>query len=151
VDLRARGDVGRFEGATMTRVGSRLLGVAALCAVSAFGCSSSDSGGATPTGPQPYKPPGNGQPTTEADACARVTKALDDRSAALGCTSTHPVCPQYLEQSTHGVCYQYDDGTVSACEAFIAQYTACSDFTDRPCVVSWIDGTTCETPDAAAE
>lgn len=125
--------------------------VLAVGLASAAGCSSSESSATGGDGPQAYKPPGNGQPTTEADACARLTKALDDRSAALGCTATHPVCPQYLEQFTHGTCYQYDDGTVTACVAYIADYTSCADFTNRTCTVTWLDGTICATPDAGAE
>lgn len=134
-----------------------ILGMSFLAAASAVACASKDDGGADDvdagngTGIEPYQPNGNGERMSEADACDRMTGALDGRASDLGCIVTHPPCPQYLRQSTSGACYDYDEGTIASCVDFIGKYQSCDDFQKRPCIVTYFADSVCEESDAGAD
>jgi hypothetical protein len=122
------------------------LGVPALAA----GCSSDDSSGSSSGN---YEPAGNGVPTGESEACTSITKAEDARRNALGCGPvTRPSCPGYISAG-HEACSQYDQGTVSACEAWIAQQS-CDTLKTKKCIVKVLEGTApngCTVVDAGSD
>lgn len=130
-----------------------MMGVLALGMLAA--CASKDDGGTDDPKNvneiEPYQPKGNGNPTSEAEACQRMLDALDERASDLGCVVTHPACPQYLRQSTGGACYDYDEGTIASCVDFIGKYQDCEDFRRRPCIVTYFADSTCDEGDAGAE
>lgn len=131
-------------------------GFLALAALAA--CASKDDDAEKPqpndgagTGIEPYQPEGNGVRTSEAEACQRMVAALDERASELGCVITYPPCPNYLRQSTEGTCYEYDEGTIDSCVAFIGKYQTCNDFQFRPCIVKYFEDSTCAEDDAGTD
>lgn len=135
----------------------RLIWTTGLLAMTALAaCVSTDDGDSdakpdTGNGIEPYQPEGNGQRTSEADACQRMIDALDERASDLGCSITRPGCPHYLRQSTGGACYEYDEGTIASCVEFIGKYQACEDFQRRPCIVTYFADSSCDEADAGSD
>lgn len=77
----------------------------------------------------------------EADACAALQKAEDDRRATLGCGAvTRPSCPGYLRKGNEA-CLQYDQGTVQGCVDFIKGLATCDAVSTAQCVVKALPGT----------
>lgn len=133
---------------TMKRLGWMMAWV--LCMAAAACASKNDDADPVAGGSdeiEPYQPKGNGQAVSEGEACERIIGALDAHALELGCAITHPLCPQYLRQSTGGACYDYDEGTIDSCVDFIGKYQSCEDFRRRPCIVTYLDDSTCETPE----
>jgi len=122
------------------------LGVPALAA----GCSSDDSSGGSSGN---YEPAGNGVPMGESEACTSITKAEDARRNELGCGPvTRPSCPGYISAG-HAACSQYDQGTVTACQEWIAQQS-CDALKTKKCIVKVLEGTApngCPTLDAGSD
>lgn len=132
-----------------------MMGTLALAAIAA--CASKDDGKTDDSKPndgnevEPYQPKGSGERTSEADACERMTEALDNRASDLGCVVTYPPCPNFLRQSTGGACYEYDDGTIASCVDFIGKYQDCDDFRRRPCLIGYFADSVCEATDGGAD
>jgi hypothetical protein len=91
-----------------------------------------------PARPGAYQPPGGGDPISEDAACQRLVAAEEAARRRMQCQPLdHPECPFYVRPAGTG-CWRYDSETVERCEDFVQDYTACADFTDRPCVLTAI-------------
>ncbi|HEY3494569.1 MAG TPA: hypothetical protein VGK73_07780, partial [Polyangiaceae bacterium] len=121
--------------------GHAVAGLVALLAlvVSAGSCTGKDPDQpVVPARPGGYQPPGGGATISEDEACGRLTGAEEQRRRQLTCPALeHPPCPHYVRPAGTG-CWTYDEKSVEACERFVGDYTSCSDFDDRPCVLTAI-------------
>lgn len=80
-----------------------------------------------------------------AEACSRIGSARGATSAKLGCDMPAVDCPAYLFPAGSLPCDEYYAGSVEACEAVIAKYDTCADFSTKACVVTPIAGS-CRKP-----
>jgi hypothetical protein len=119
-------------------------GISGLCAllalvVAAGSCTGKDADQPViPARPGAYQPPGGGDPVSEDEACQRLVAAEEAARRRMQCQPLdHPECPFYVRPAGTG-CWRYDSETVERCEDFVNDYTACADFTDRPCVLTAI-------------
>jgi len=138
---------------------TRALTLSIVLGVVGCGGSSADPTPEADTGTDPFGTTGaSGTYGSRSEACARVATALNDRAAALGCKlAVTPSCPAIvddLEQraGVTGQCMEYDLGTVANCEARVASYTSCADFS-KGCQLGLRASATasCTTADAGAE
>jgi hypothetical protein len=86
-------------------------------------------------------PPPNGVLTSEAQACAQLRAALQDRAFALGCSTTMRPCPELLRVQFTTQCMQYDQGSVDGCVSYFSTRSACAELAAEICVVVPYPGT----------
>jgi hypothetical protein len=86
-------------------------------------------------------------PITKAEACARYVAALQRKAESIPCSlAPAPACPDILDQfeanaikSNPGLCIgAYSNGSITNCEARIATYKTCADFSSKPCIIGII-------------
>jgi len=103
-----------------------------------------------PARPGAFQPPGGGAPISEDEACQRLTAAQEGSRRRLTCQELeHPACPYYVRPAGTG-CWTYDEKSVEACEDFVSGYTSCSDFDDRPCVLTALPAPELSCPERGA-
>jgi hypothetical protein len=116
------------------------------------------SGGADEQTPIAATPGGAQPPAGEADidedeACDRLVTAEEKARRRLNCPDLNrPECPGYVRPAGTG-CWKYDEDSLAACEGAIGAYELCSDFLQRPCVVTAvaIDAKSCPALGAGGE
>lgn len=140
------------------RLSSLLIGSLLTLCTTLIGCSSSDdteavgAAGSTQQQPEGFTPTPTGVRISEQEACEAYVAGLEAAAERLGCTMTTPLCPGFLRQSAGEACYQYDQGTVTACVAFFDEYTTCDHIATRPCIVHFYpDSQGLGCPDAGAD
>jgi hypothetical protein len=114
------------------------LGFVLLSAVVSGGSCAGGADDQTPIGATP----GGAQPAAgeaeidEDEACDRLVTAEEKARRRLNCPDLNrPECPGYVRPAGTG-CWMYDEDSLAACEAAIQAYELCSDFLQRPCVVT---------------
>lgn len=91
-----------------------------------------------------FQPTPNGVTIGEADACEAITAAEDAKRSALGCGSVQRApCPEYIRPAGGSDCYEYDEGTVNECVSYYGGLTSCTDFTQKPCIVTAVPTASC--------
>lgn len=131
-------------------LGGLFLGAALVlslaCGDDTGGAAGSTSGGGGAGGAiddGKVRPPPSGVAIAEAEACAKVEKAFQDRATALGCAATSRSCPDLIRAPSGApVCSQYDEGAAEGCAVYVEESTDCDDLRTRPdaCIVAPIEG-----------
>jgi hypothetical protein len=89
-----------------------------------------------PADPGGTQPPGGGATLSESTACMRLRSAEEKARQHLNCPELNrPACPFYVRPAGTG-CWTYSENSLAACEAAIASYEFCADFTQHPCVLT---------------
>jgi hypothetical protein len=108
--------------------------VAAL--VGGGSCSSREEGAPVAAAPGGEQPGGGGKQVDEDEACKRLRDAEESARKRLNCEPLQRAeCPYYVRPAGTG-CWTYDEAAVSHCEDSLRSYEFCSDFTQRPCVLT---------------
>ncbi len=98
-----------------------------------------------------YQPEPSGTTIGEDEACQALTAAEDAQRSALGCGSVQRApCPDYVRPAGGSGCYEYDEGTVNECASYYAGLTNCSDFVEKPCVITAVPTAACATASGGA-
>ena len=118
-----------------------LLAIATLMAALG-GCSNEDpKARAVPAPPGAVQPAGDGNRVDEATACDSLIQALTDARTELGCPAVGLTCPAAIRPAGGACQAEYDEGSLTACTALIAEYSRCEDFDRTPCIVTaYLDG-----------
>jgi hypothetical protein len=113
----------------------------AFMALAAIVSGGSCTGGADDQTPIPADPgsmqtPGGGATVSESAACMRLRSAEERARQHLNCPELNrKACPFYVRPAGTG-CWTYSESSLAACEAAIASYEFCADFTQHPCVLT---------------
>jgi hypothetical protein len=111
-------------------------------ALAALLLSCSDDPSAAPPDDGKYRPPGNGQRTTEALACQALVDSHSQTLLTLGCAGTSRTCPSFLRAEFGADCLEYDKGSVDGCVAYYESKTTCADLATAldACVITDFEG-----------
>jgi len=89
-----------------------------------------------PAAPGAQQPSGGGQQLDENAACKRLRDAEESARKRLNCEPLNRAeCPYYVRPAGTG-CWRYDEVSLSHCEEVLAEYDFCSDFVQRPCLIT---------------
>ena len=122
--------------------------VLALCGLPLYAsCTKSeDTEPYVPAAEGAQQPDGDGDLTSEDSACARLREATEDAYDRLGCEAPALAdCPGFLRPGGGSGCYEYREGSVSACEDAYEDARTCRELT--PCIATAVLNTelaTCE-------
>jgi hypothetical protein len=96
--------------------------------------SSEDTEPFIPAQEGPTQPAGNGSFVSAHDACSRLLNAAKSAFGRLGCEDQGAgECPAFLQPAGGNGCYEYDEKSVSECEAAYDDAKACRVL---PCIVT---------------
>jgi hypothetical protein len=114
------------------------LGFMLLSALAGGASCSGEADDQTPIGATPggHQPAAGEASVDEDEACDRLLAAEEKARRRLNCPDLNrPECPGYVRPAGTG-CWKYDEDSLAACELALADYELCSDFLQRPCVVT---------------
>jgi hypothetical protein len=108
------------------------LYVAAALLLSASCTTDEDTEPHVPAKAAATQPEGGGALLREDDACDRLLSAAIDAYERLGCDQpSFPECPAFIRPGGGSGCYEYQEGSLEACEQIYADATDCG--TLAPC------------------
>ena len=111
------------------------LGLLAFATVAS--CSSvKDDEAFVPSTPGAVQPAPSGKFVDEASACSQLTTAESKARSDLKCDAAKHSCPDYIRPAGGEGCFEYDQGTVTACAKLFGTFTSCDDFDANPCLVT---------------
>jgi hypothetical protein len=114
------------------------LGFVVLSAIVSGGSCTSGAEDQTPIPASPggTQPPAGEATLSELEACDRLRDAEEKARRRLNCPELNRAdCPGYVRPAGTG-CWLYDEDSLGACEEMLGTYEFCSDFVQRPCVVT---------------
>jgi hypothetical protein len=140
----------RFVPLTYTCV-LRALWLGAFAIIAVAGCTSAnDSESEVPAQPGAVQPETSGKPVAEDAACSQLTEAEAKARSGLKCDSVKRSCPDYIRPAAGEGCFDYDQGSISACIKLFDSFGSCDDFDAHPCLVTAVPASGCAGADGGA-